>query len=405
VTDFDVRYNLAFVHDRFFIYLLPLLLCAVACAITERGIAVWAAVVVTATVAAGFVVGAIPAFTWLQFRTINPDTPASSLYRPLADAFGGLSGARVFLVVATVAVGCASIWAYRRPVGVVIVVIAAAGLSSSTFVVLDRYLTKPGWSGRPVTASPAGTADWIDAATGPNARVAAIPSPISSDWFVSQQFWRDLEFWNRSYVADVHYPGPDAFEYTGFWFPKAFPGLNPSTGAVDDTVTAPYAVQSVIDTRFRLRGKEVASTPNAVLLAAGQPWHPDWLSNGLYDDGWTRPGRTAKIRVFALPNQHHPVVRALDVALRAPDNVANRAVAIRSNRGSWRVDAQPGNSFHQRIEVCVPPRGGADVSIRAAEDSPIPGDLRSLAAVGDTTRAGGVLIASIGLSDDLGGGC
>ena len=207
VTSFDDVYNLSFVHDRFLIYLVPLLLIATLGAVVERRLRAWALAAPALILVAGYLTGEIPAFTWSQFPQFNPDTPASSFYRPLADLMGGLSGARVLLIVATLLFATVGFFISRQPVRVLVVGYTVVCLPLLTWYLVDRFFSEPGWSGRPVTAEAHGSLDWLDAAVGSNTGVSIVPAPVSSDWFVSQRYWRDLEFWNRSVVAGR--PVPD----------------------------------------------------------------------------------------------------------------------------------------------------------------------------------------------------
>src|SRR5262249_33442290 len=154
--------------------------------------------------------------------------------------------------------------------------------------VLARMFDAPSWSNRPLTVDPSAAFDWVDRSAGPGAQVTLVPGPVSSAWFPSEQFWRDVEFWNRSVTRDVQYPAPGAFEYTGIWFPKLYVGFDPLTGVADISPT-PWVVQPLGETRFRLSGPSVDGN-GARLIRTGPSWRADWLTFGAYDDGWTRPG-------------------------------------------------------------------------------------------------------------------
>ncbi len=403
VTNFDVVYNISFVHDRFLIYLVPVLLIGTLCAALEADRLRWSIIPPTVVLVAGFVTGAIPAFTWQQFDTINPDTPASSIYRPLVDLTGSLGATRALLAAVTVVFATAVVALPRLALRRVAIVYVACALPLLTWFMFDRLFAVPGWSGRPVTTDVHGTLDWIDTSVGANTSVSIVPYPVSSDWFVSQRFWRDVEFWNRAVVRDVHFPEPDVYEYTGFWFPKLYPRFDARTGVADVSPTR-YVVQTDSETRFRISGRTVASLTPALLVDTGGAWRLDWVSTGLYDDGWTKPATTAYIRIYPLPAQHGAVIRSIDIGLRAPDGVSERRVQLASNLETWRGAAVQGNSIHEQIKVCVPAHHFAEVTISTADVSTIPGDLRSLAA-SSTARQGGVFVSSIGLSDDLHGAC
>ena len=99
-TNFDVLYN-TFVHDRFLLYLVPIIVVAVLCAAIDVKPLRWSLCLPAVLVALGFAVGAIPWSTWGEFDQIDADSPIASVYRPLAHAFSSLTGARVALVLFT----------------------------------------------------------------------------------------------------------------------------------------------------------------------------------------------------------------------------------------------------------------------------------------------------------------
>ena len=140
-----------------------------------------------------------------------------------------------------------------------------------------------------------------------------------------------------------------------------------------------------------------------MLIDAQRPWRVDWLSDGLFDDGWTRPGRAVHVRVFALPGQRTPVVRTITFGLRTPAGVASRRFELSSNQGVVRAVASADTLF-QGIAVCVPARGYGEVRLNVTGSSPIPGDLATY-ATSLRPRTGGVFVSQIGLADELGGAC
>jgi hypothetical protein len=402
VTSFDVVYNLSFVHDRFFVYLVPLLLIGTVGAIVDQRLRVWTLLPPLLVVVCGYVTGAIPAFTWSQFEQMNVDTPASFLYRPLADLMGGLGGARALLVATTLAIAVAGAFLSRRPVRVLALAYTMLCLPLLTGYVIDRYFSENSWSGRSVTTQARGSLDWVDAAVGSDAEVTIVPYPVSSDWFASQQYWRDLEFWNRSVARDVRFPSADVFDYNGLWFPGLIPRFDPRTGAADDTPTR-YAIQSDAETRFRISGPAVAG-PSAFLIDAERPWRLDWATTGLYVDGWTKPRTTAQIRIYPSRGQRGSETRYLTVGLRAPAGTPVRRVTIDSNVSTWRGAIPANGSVTRQVTVCVPARRATDVQLSTPEVSAIPGDPRSLSTIAEA-RAGGLQVSQIALADEVGGPC
>ncbi len=229
------------------------------------------------------------------------------------------------------------------------------------------------WSARPLTQNESGPLTWIDSSLGTGARVSIIPYTVSTDFLTSQGNWRDFEFWNKSVVGNIHYGGPDDYRYTDPTFPKVTPVFNPHTGASDVSPT-PYVVQATQESRFHISGSIQIYGPGVYLIRAEEPWRTDWLTFGLTDDGWTKPGVTARVRVFAPPGQQGARIRTVQIALRAPVDVARRPVEIESNSARWQGVAMPRHESAQPIEVCVPAHGFSDVFLAARSSSTIPGD-------------------------------
>jgi hypothetical protein len=401
VTSFDDVYNLSFVHDRFLIYLVPLLLIATLGAVVEQRLRVWALAPPAVVLVGGYLTGAIPAFTWSESPQVNPDTPASSFYRPLANLMGGLGGARALLVAATILIASAGFLISRRPVQALVVGYTVVCLPLLAWYLADRFFSEPGWSGRPVTAEAHGSLDWLDAAVGSNTPVTIVPAPVSSDWFVSQRYWRDLEFWNRSVARDVQ-SATGSFEYTGFWFPKLVPHFDARTGAANISPTR-YVVMSDSETRFRISGPAVAG-PSALLIKATQPWRLDWSSAGLYDDGWTRPHTVADIHIYPTPGQRGPETRGLTVELRAPSTTPVQRYTVVSNlsRVTGRIPANSSVTAH--VNVCASAKQPTAITVSTPAVSAIPGDTGSAATL-SSPRTGGMQVAQIGLADEIGGPC
>ena len=403
-TNFDVLYN-TYVHDRFLPYLVPIVVIAVLCAATDVRTLRWSLCLPAILVALGFAVGAIPRSTWGEFDQIDADTPIAGVYRPLAHAFGGLTGARVALVLFTLVGSALVLLAGRtRPrlrIASALSVMLVVALVSTTTYVFTRFFGTNDWATRPITNPQVGQFTWVDEAVHRNADVTIATYPLSSDWFINFRIWRDYQYWNASIDRDVELP-PGAFTYSSFWFPKVDWHFNPKTGRADVSLTR-YVLEADQESRFRVSGKEIANQQGLNLIDAAQPWRTDWLSFGLYDDGWTRPGVTARVRVFAQPGQHGPVLRTITFGIRGPKGVTSRTVELSSNQGGMHALVSQDTAFHP-IQVCVPAHGYADVSLRASESSAIPGDQATLAS-SLLPRRGGVFLTEIGLADELGGAC
>ena len=404
-ANFDLQIR-SYVHDRFLIYIVPVTLTAAVLGVTAGRLRVWTIVASLALVVAGFVFGAIPEVMWKAFPWLDPDTPISAVYKALALHLGGMTPTRILLVVvATAGTAGIAVANRHRPRAAVIAVCAwlAVAMPVATAVLYHQYFSSPNDSnGRPLTASPHGTLDWVDNTLGTGSQVTAISYPVSSNWFVSEQRWIDFEFWNKSIVRDAHPAGPDVFDYLGFWFPKTSLNFDPKTGAVSPSPTR-WAVVSDKETRFGLAGDEREAAEDAILIDAGTQWRLTWLTTGLYDDGWTKPRVPARMRIFPTPGQDHAVIRTVSLVLRSPDDVNARPVTITTNGKTINATATPNDTF-EHVSVCVPARGYATLRLATPDSSEIPGDQATLATF-NAPRRGGVIIAALSVANEIGGTC
>ncbi len=141
-----------------------------------------------------------------------------------------------------------------------------------------------------------------------------------------------------------------------------------------------------------------------MLIDAQVPWRTDWLTSGLYDDGWMKPHTTARIRVFAVPGQEGPVTRTLSIQIQDPAGVASAAFTLASDRATIKGTSTNGKTAFETLALCVPGHGYADASLSTPLVAAIPGDQKSSAA-STLPRTGGLLLADLSLSDDLGPPC
>ena len=325
--------------------------------------------------------------------------------RGVAELAGGTGGASALLAAATVALAAVFLLATRAVPARLLVGLLLLGLPAETAFTFNRLLDTDGSSQRPLTQSLAGVYDIVDRQLGTAADVTAIPYAVSSDFFVTERYWRDLEFWNASVQHGLYYPTADPYAFLGIWFPKTVPTFNEQTGAVDRTLS-PYVVQAVTDSRFRISGTSPLQTPQILLIKAAQPWRLDWLSFGLYDDGWTKPGVTARIRIFAQPRQRAAEIRTLTLQIQGPSGASaqNRPYTVVSDTGTQTGTANDQSNAFARIEVCVPAHGYSDVRVSTPGRSAIPGDLSSEQG-SIAPRIGGIDLADVALADEIGGRC
>ena len=399
VTVYDLHVGAQAVFDRYLFYAAPVVVIAFLRALLDERPLRWWLVVPAAIVCAGFAVGAPPAFTWSQFPMIAPDTPVSSFFRPLSSALHGVTATQAVLAAGTAVAVVAFALAPRRVMllaGVFLLVLPIGAAYS-----FHRLFAVNGWSLRPVTASEHEQA-WIDRVVGPSPRVTTVPYPISSNYFSSQQRWRDVEFWNKSAARDAQVPG-QGFLYTGTTFPKLEFRYDPKTGTTSISPTR-YVAMSDKETRFRISGPAIGADGGVLLIDAGRRWHLDWVTSGLYDDGWTKENVVARVRIFPAPGQRVARLRTLTIAARAPDNIPERAVTVTSNAGRWHATTTNTGTATGSLPVCVPAHAWTEVRIRTPDASWALGSIDSLAHSFSSRRVG-IGIGEIALADEIGGPC
>jgi hypothetical protein len=408
VTIYDLRFGGGYVHDRYLVYLEPIVLLGFVCALLEARRLRWSLLVSAALVAAGFAVGGPPPVALPDhLGRLNTDVPVGAIWSLLASWFGAIGAAQAALALAALAAGglffLAGTLLRRRLLVGLFTALLVVGIPAETGYVLAQLLDHDGWASRPLTGPPAGSLTWIDAAVGRNGSVAIVPHPLSFEYFDSQQLWRDLEFWNVSVDRDVQYGPPGVFQATGDAFPKTYPRFDPVTGR-SDVSPAPYVAEAVRETRFRVSGPARTDQDDGVMLVhAGKRWRADWVTSGLYDDGWTRPGRTARIRVFAAPGQGGPRIRYLTLYVWPPDGVAQRPFELSSNVARVQATAGPTTAV-RTIQLCVPAHGYAEVRLRTPDSSGIPADMANVSTLA-VNRQGGVFLSQIALADEVGPPC
>jgi hypothetical protein len=312
---------------------------------------------------------------------------------------GGLTGARIFLIVASL-VAAALIVEARVLLGRrAIVPLAALALiltTAETGYAFERLFRIDGTAGRPLTADPSSQLAWVDPIVGRSADVTMVPYPvIPGDYWSSAAYWWDMEFWNVSADRTLGLPG--AFE----WTPSTFPKVPVTFDRLGRANVSPPGdvVQAIADARFHILGTVLINNRNVFLVRPERPWRADWTTTGLYDDGWTKPGVTAHIRIYSYPGQDRSVQRQVTVYAFAPSGVTARPLTV----GDSRVVAGE-NEVSAVTTVCVPPNGSAELPVRVDGASPIYGDPRTDLTTA-VPRQGGAQISRIDLSGAVGADC
>jgi hypothetical protein len=324
------------------------------------------------------------------------------LFDWLLSTMHGVGGTRVAMILALVVVTLlvleADAFVPRTALAVGLSSLLLVALVAETGYAFKRLFAVNGTSGLPLTLDQSPVFGWIDNQINGDSVASIVPYPIlPSDYWANVGFWWDLEFWNRSVQHEIG--RPDEFSGTSNGtFPKSFIRFDRRTGAANVSFPG-FAAQSVSESRFRLAGETLATLRNYDLIRTAEPWRAAWITSGLYDDGWTRPGRSGSLRIFAAPVQRRSLRRSVTFALGAPAGVTPRPITFRSNLGTWRTRVLD-SSVSQVVTVCVPPAGFGDITFRATGTSPIPSDPKNIDAF-QQPRAGGVLLEQIALADEV----
>ncbi len=401
VTLFDLRFGAGLVRDRYLFYLVPLLLVAFASALGDRSWPRWSLLLPAGLAGAGLLVARLPVHGGL-----NADAPASDLGRYVVTGLHSVTAARATLgasalVLTLLFVQGAALLSHRRLAGV-LALLALVAFPAETAYAFKRLFEAPATSGRPLTLQQGNVFDWVDRAVGTGASVTMVPYPfIDGDYWASIAYWWDLEFWNASVDRAAYASG--AFEGTPSTFPKLALRFDRRTGRANIAPTR-YVAELASESRFRIDGDTLTFDRGARLIdTGGSAWYADWITLGLYDDGWTRPGPPATVRVFPSRGQQGPRLRMLVLRIRSP--VDGRPVAVTSNAGRWRgnVSASQGTTV-ATVPVCQPSRGFTDIRISAHGQTPIHGDMRNYDTFGGLYRTAGVLLDEIDL-EGIGKSC
>jgi hypothetical protein len=397
VSSFDERFGGATVHDRYLFYVVPLFLIAFAAALSERSWPRWSLLISTVLLVAAFVHVPLP-----RFEKLNVDTPAAAIDDGLVRFAGSTHAARLLLALGTVVIAVlivqASVLLRRRVLVALLVALTLMALPAETGYAFAKLFATNGTSGRPITLAQSSFFAWIDKAVGRDASVTMIPYPLLlQDYGSNVGYWWDVEFWNAAVDRDAIHSS--AYSWTPSTFPKQSLRFDPTTGHANLS-PSDYVVQAVADARFHIAAAStVLNFRGAWLVRAAEPWRADWLTSGLFEDGWTRPGVVAKIKVFAEPGQTTPLRRYVTLGVHAPASTQHAAIDVSSNADHWHEDPLDIDTIHQ-VAVCVPPKGFAEISITSPARSVIYGDPTTVASYGKAARIAGLLLTQIALADE-----
>lgn len=379
-ASYDLRFGGAgVVRDRYLFYLAPLLIVCAIAAVLERRPPRFGLAVAAAYLAGTAWLADLPprAGLWV-------DSPESVLNGLIHDQSGSLS-AGTFVALCSGMLGAILIMGLGRLPGRVAVAafaLLAFGFGGSVAgYAFERLLTSRAPSGLPVTGQ-ARVRDWLDHLLPAGASAGLLGWPTSTAWDVSAVGWWEVEFWNRT-ASTAFVDSAGHFTYTPF--PSQTLRLDFADGRFPGTESAPpYLVAADVDSRFGLAGTRVGENYGLSVLAVDRPYRARWASRGLTVDGWTTPGRTARIRLYALPGERTERLR-FSVLLDAPPQ-ARRSTPFRITGAETHTAgrAEPGRRTAAEGDVCIPANGHADLALTtgasvrssAAPLGPVPGPER-----------------------------
>ncbi len=357
-----VRFGLGLdVKDRYLFYIAPVLFLATACALEDPRPRIAGVLGLTTL----FVL-TVGLEDFEPIFGVNVDSPASSTHEALT-RFGndvGLKPAEL-LAIAGGLLGLALVFALRRlprgPVTATVLAALVVFVFAETAYTWNRLLDSSGPSGRRLAAAQASELSWIDAAV-EDGSVAMFAYSVGQEWYPSAVAWWDVEFWNarvdRAYRLDGY------ITYTPDTFPTPNVSIEPRTGVLSGVGTPDFIVRTTLDSRFGPAGTAVAAGPQLELVDLEVPLRAQWLTLGLYPDGWTHPARAAVLRIY--PPAGAAIV---SMSVSAPEVEAPRPVQI----GAQSFVLGSTETRELTFEVCVPEDGFAEVPIRAEGSTSVRG--------------------------------
>ncbi|MBA2383048.1 MAG: hypothetical protein H0V68_00060 [Actinobacteria bacterium] len=395
VASFSERFGAGEVKDRYLFYAVPVVLVALAAAVSSwRAPRWWAVLVPTAVGTSGFSSLALP-----TYEKLNVDSPAAILNDELLRVAGSPGWARVLLVLATLVAAQFLLMArlFLPPVAVATAVAAVVTLAlpSQAVYAFYRLFAVNGTNGLPLTLDQGVVFNWIDRTVSRYGDVTMIRYPVErSDYWAGVQYWWDVEFWNESVVEEAAIgaglPEPQSWVHE----------FDQRTGAARRLKETAHVLVHRTDVRFRLAGRAVVFDRGADIVEPERPWRAAFITYDIYPDGWTRPHLPATIRIFARPRQRVAVKRSLTIALTAPAARLDLPVTISSNLHGWRGVLAPGAEVEQAATVCVPPEGYGEIAIETPIVTDIHRDPTKAPLTGETDRPAGMLLRWLALADE-----
>ena len=397
-SSFVLRYSASEVHDRYVMYLAPMLFLGLALflyADVRRS----SLIGIAAAVLAFFLVARESDYVGGADWFASPVAVFHPVLTGRAEQLGDLLGRPTLtptpllelLAIAT-AIGLPlALRHLPRPRVIAVVGLAVLAFSvGQSIYVFDKVLARVPF----VEGS-----DWIDRQVADDAEVGLVPFDFGS---YPPRVWWNAEFWNKRVTRSYQY---DVDDFTPF--PSGTMEIDPQTGALTSTgvplTVADYLLMHEQDRRFRPRGpvtRERVSDEDVLDLIELQ--QPDvvvsWTTEGLGPDGTFPDG--ARIRVYGGPG-HRVVRRRVTLHLAASSEVdpalprgpqERRRFEVRGPGVRRHGVLRPGEERTETFVICVPRGSRRTVQLHATgagtssgppgtEDVPIGVKVASIEAV------------------------
>ena len=236
VTSFDLRFGGGVVRERYFFYVVPIVLAAFAGALCDKRWPRWSLLVPLPVILYGFWHSGLP-----QYPKLNIDTPVSTLHDELLKLVHTHRAAHVTLLAGTILLTAlfveASILRQACIRGRGPRVACRRRAAARDAVRLPASLCRRRDSRQATHPRPrSGVRLRRPHRRAERARVTMVPYPVRyADYWAGVGFWWDMEFWNKSVDRAAHLPG--MFEWTPSTFPKLRLHFDPRTGAANRSPT------------------------------------------------------------------------------------------------------------------------------------------------------------------------
>ncbi len=375
------RFEPGIVQERYLIYVVPLLIVAMAASFGPRRLI--GPTILSGAAVAALVIGARYESSLSAFWFF--DSPGMAFYlkvvgawlHDVAGAVGGDSWTAVQLGAGAVAAVTAAL-VLLAATAAVRTRLAVVGVAVLAFLVVStRYdfqqVVYGSYGGKGFGADPIAGRDWVDRHV-PEGTTVALLATQQGPTAASREVWWASEFWNRSIRrAYVLGTGPSYV-----WNPPVqsrvdsatrtvVPATRTESGHVEPEAPPTYVVVPRERSPVQLAGRELARSPDGrlSLLRAQVPYTAVLAVRDASDDGWLRFDRPARITV-------HPPSRAtrctrVTLTLALPRGaVGPRDYLVRAGRRRVRGTVAPGATRSLAVAAC--PDTGAPAQVLVSQD-------------------------------------